>query len=154
MTNFHLCPVCHHYPPYPSQILDWHVAGMQYVLQEWFGRECSDSITHRFFCAPQIGADGPLSAEEQMYILYEIKLQCYQNLSNIEPASTGKTCAGTKKGAKHGTAVFKCEALQAYSTFLELLKHHWTDIQYVYMLPKKKYHFSLSRVSLKCPYKD
>lgn len=36
-----------------------------------------------------MGFDGPLSAQEQMYILYEIKLQCYQNLSNIDPGSTG-----------------------------------------------------------------
>ena len=40
-------------------------------------------------CAPQVGFDGPLSAQEQMYILYEIKLQCYENLSNIDPGSTG-----------------------------------------------------------------
>lgn len=36
-----------------------------------------------------MGFDGPLSAQEQMYILYEIKLQCYQNLSNIDLESTG-----------------------------------------------------------------
>lgn len=36
-----------------------------------------------------MGFDGPLSAQEQMFILYEIKLQCYQNLSSIE--SAGKT---------------------------------------------------------------
>lgn len=42
-----------------------------------------------FDCAPQMGFDGPLSAQEQMYILYEIKMQCYQNLSNTEPGTTG-----------------------------------------------------------------
>lgn len=43
----------------------------------------------RVCCAPQMGFDGPLSAQEQMYILYEIKMQCYQNLSNTEPGTTG-----------------------------------------------------------------
>ncbi|TNN72132.1 Parathyroid hormone 2 receptor [Liparis tanakae] len=37
----------------------------------------------------QMEFDGPLSAQEQMYILYEIKVQCFQNLSTIEPGSTG-----------------------------------------------------------------
>lgn len=37
----------------------------------------------------QMEFDGPLSAQEQMYILYEIKLQCYQNLSNIDLETTG-----------------------------------------------------------------
>lgn len=34
--------------------------------------------------------DGPLSAQEQMIILYDIKLQCQQNLSNTDPGFTGK----------------------------------------------------------------
>lgn len=50
----------------------------------FFDKDRSDLV----LCAPQ-EFDGPLSAQEQMYILYEIKLQCYQNLSNINPASTG-----------------------------------------------------------------
>lgn len=35
--------------------------------------------------------DGPLSAQEQMYILYQVKLQCHHNLSNIDPEATGRT---------------------------------------------------------------
>uniref|UniRef100_A0A3Q2NX91 Parathyroid hormone 2 receptor a n=1 Tax=Fundulus heteroclitus TaxID=8078 RepID=A0A3Q2NX91_FUNHE len=35
-------------------------------------------------CALQMGFGGPLSAQEQMFILYEVKMQCYQNLSNME----------------------------------------------------------------------
>lgn len=34
--------------------------------------------------------DGPLSAQEQMIILYDIKLQCQQNLSRIDTEGTGK----------------------------------------------------------------
>uniref|UniRef100_A0A3B3VK03 Parathyroid hormone 2 receptor a n=1 Tax=Poecilia latipinna TaxID=48699 RepID=A0A3B3VK03_9TELE len=33
-------------------------------------------------CALQMGFDSPLSAQEQMFILYEVKMRCYQNLSN------------------------------------------------------------------------
>lgn len=40
-----------------------------------------------------MGFDDPLSAQEQMLILYEAKLLCLQNLSNIDPESTGTTCA-------------------------------------------------------------
>lgn len=39
----------------------------------------------------QMGSDGALSAEEQMFILYEIKLQCHQNLSSRELETTGKS---------------------------------------------------------------
>ncbi|KAK2906285.1 hypothetical protein Q8A73_010228 [Channa argus] len=39
-----------------------------------------------------MGFDGPLSAQEQMYILYEIKLQCYQNLSNTDLESSDEVC--------------------------------------------------------------
>lgn len=34
--------------------------------------------------------DGPLSAQEQMIILYEIKLQCQENLSTTDPQVAGK----------------------------------------------------------------
>lgn len=40
--------------------------------------------------SPQIEVDGPLSAQEQMIILYDIKLQCQQNLSSTDPGFTGK----------------------------------------------------------------
>nr|XP_020470567.1 parathyroid hormone 2 receptor [Monopterus albus] len=40
----------------------------------------------------QMGFDGPLSAQEQMFILYEIKLQCYQNLSSVDPGSADEVC--------------------------------------------------------------
>ncbi|CAG5865977.1 unnamed protein product [Menidia menidia] len=40
----------------------------------------------------QVGFDGPLSAQEQMYILYEVKTQCYQNLSNMEPGAEDEAC--------------------------------------------------------------
>ncbi|XP_028292354.1 parathyroid hormone 2 receptor [Gouania willdenowi] len=40
----------------------------------------------------QMGFDGPLSAQEQMYILYEIKLQCYHNLSNLNVDNTEEAC--------------------------------------------------------------
>ncbi|XP_033966364.1 parathyroid hormone 2 receptor a [Pseudochaenichthys georgianus] len=40
----------------------------------------------------QTGFDVPLTAHEQMYILYEIKQQCYQNLSNIDPGVTDEVC--------------------------------------------------------------
>ncbi|KAM6934836.1 LOW QUALITY PROTEIN: parathyroid hormone 2 receptor [Xenentodon cancila] len=40
----------------------------------------------------QMGFDGPLSAQEQMYILYEVKMQCYQNLSSMEPSSADEVC--------------------------------------------------------------
>lgn len=43
-----------------------------------------------FVCSPQIEVDGPLSAQEQMIILYDIKLQCQQNLSHTDPGFTGK----------------------------------------------------------------
>ncbi|XP_067117217.1 parathyroid hormone 2 receptor a [Osmerus mordax] len=36
----------------------------------------------------QLGPDGALTAQEQMYILYDIKLQCHQNLSTHDPAGT------------------------------------------------------------------
>ncbi|XP_058478464.1 parathyroid hormone 2 receptor a [Solea solea] len=49
-----------------------------------------------FFCftavKAQMGFDGPLSAQEQMYILYQIKLQCHQNLSNIDAGTTDDVC--------------------------------------------------------------
>lgn len=53
----------------------------------------------RVCCAPQMGFDGPLSAQEQMYILYEIKMQCYQNLSNTEPGTTGTN--HTRRYSRH-----------------------------------------------------
>uniref|UniRef100_A0A8C8DU63 Parathyroid hormone 2 receptor n=1 Tax=Oryzias sinensis TaxID=183150 RepID=A0A8C8DU63_9TELE len=40
----------------------------------------------------QMGFDGPLSAQEQMLILYEVKIQCYQNLSSMEPTTTDEVC--------------------------------------------------------------
>lgn len=40
-------------------------------------------------CFTWQGVDGPLSAQEQMYILYEVKLQCQLNLSSTDPTSTG-----------------------------------------------------------------
>lgn len=40
--------------------------------------------------SPQMEVDGPLSAEEQMIILYDIKLQCQQNLSDTDPGFPGK----------------------------------------------------------------
>uniref|UniRef100_A0A3Q3BI02 Parathyroid hormone 2 receptor n=1 Tax=Kryptolebias marmoratus TaxID=37003 RepID=A0A3Q3BI02_KRYMA len=43
-------------------------------------------------CAPQMGFDGPLSAQEQMFILYEVKMQCYQNLSHMEPPVADEVC--------------------------------------------------------------
>ncbi|MED6262208.1 hypothetical protein ATANTOWER_016096 [Ataeniobius toweri] len=39
-----------------------------------------------------MGFDAPLSAQEQMLILYEVKMQCYQNLSNMEPTTTDEVC--------------------------------------------------------------
>lgn len=42
-----------------------------------------------FCCVPQMGFDGPLSAQEQMFILYEVKMQCFQNLSNMELVIAG-----------------------------------------------------------------
>lgn len=50
-------------------------------------------------CSPQMEVDGPLSAQEQMIILYDIKLQCQQNLSNTDPGFTGKK---KRKAHKHG----------------------------------------------------
>ncbi|XP_071211593.1 parathyroid hormone 2 receptor-like isoform X1 [Salvelinus alpinus] len=38
------------------------------------------------FVNAQGGSDESLTAEEQMYILYDIKLQCHQNLSTRDPA--------------------------------------------------------------------
>ncbi|XP_049904790.1 parathyroid hormone 2 receptor a [Epinephelus moara] len=53
-------------------------------------------VSNFFLCWTSVDAqmeyDGPLSAQDQMYILYEIKLQCYQNLSNIDPGSTDEVC--------------------------------------------------------------
>lgn len=40
--------------------------------------------------SPQMEVDGPLSAQEQIIILYDIKLQCQQNLSNTDTEVTGK----------------------------------------------------------------
>lgn len=57
--------------------------------------------------------DGPLSAQEQMIILYEIKLQCQQNLSNTDPGFTGKkkkqnkkhtSVTGEAQHVRHGSA--------------------------------------------------
>uniref|UniRef100_A0A087X4T1 Parathyroid hormone 2 receptor a n=1 Tax=Poecilia formosa TaxID=48698 RepID=A0A087X4T1_POEFO len=39
-----------------------------------------------------MGFDSPLSAQEQMFILYEVKMRCYQNLSSMEPATTDEVC--------------------------------------------------------------
>lgn len=41
-------------------------------------------------CPPQAEVDAPLSAQEQMIILYDIKLQCQQNLSTADTEVTGK----------------------------------------------------------------
>ncbi|XP_014902747.1 parathyroid hormone 2 receptor [Poecilia latipinna] len=40
----------------------------------------------------QMGFDSPLSAQEQMFILYEVKMRCYQNLSSMEPTTTDEVC--------------------------------------------------------------
>lgn len=46
--------------------------------------------------------DGPLSAQEQIIILYDIKLQCQQNLSNTDTEVTGKKKKKRKKeGLEH-----------------------------------------------------
>lgn len=50
-----------------------------------------------FFFSPQMEVDGPLSAQEQMIILYNIKLQCQQNLSNTDTQVTGKNQKEKKK---------------------------------------------------------
>eukprot|EP00064_Thunnus_orientalis_P024827 superscaffoldBa00011282_g25137 len=60
-----------------------------------------------------MGFDGPLSAQEQMYILYEIKLQCYQNLSNIDPGTSGY-------------AYRKCDGNGSW-VFVELWNKTWTN---------------------------
>lgn len=57
---------------------------------------CSDLIC----CDLQMGFDGPLSAQEQMFILYEVKMQCFQNLSNMEPAIAGTHCFAVFKNCK------------------------------------------------------
>ncbi|XP_029315723.1 parathyroid hormone 2 receptor isoform X2 [Cottoperca gobio] len=53
-------------------------------------------VLNFFLCWTSVNAqmelDEPLSAQEQMYILYEIKLQCHQNLSSIDPGSTDEVC--------------------------------------------------------------
>lgn len=41
--------------------------------------------------------DGPLSAQEQMIILYDIKRQCQHNLSNTDTEATGKKKNKSKK---------------------------------------------------------
>lgn len=46
--------------------------------------------------------DGPLSAQEQMIILYNIKLQCQQNLSNTDTQVTGKKKKTKKKLSRAG----------------------------------------------------
>ncbi|XP_036396897.1 parathyroid hormone 2 receptor-like isoform X1 [Megalops cyprinoides] len=33
----------------------------------------------------QVGSDGGITAQEQMYLLYEVKLQCHQNVSSYDP---------------------------------------------------------------------
>ncbi|XP_034042670.1 parathyroid hormone 2 receptor a [Thalassophryne amazonica] len=54
-------------------------------------------ILFNFFlcCAPvgaQMGFDGALTVQEQMYILYEMKVQCYHNLSSRDPQTTDDVC--------------------------------------------------------------
>lgn len=48
--------------------------------------------------------DGGLSAQEQMYILYDVKLQCHQNLSNRDLTNTG-TPTSTQHQLHQGTHV-------------------------------------------------
>ncbi|CAL8267241.1 unnamed protein product [Lota lota] len=40
----------------------------------------------------QVESDGGLSAQEQMYILYDVKLQCHLNLSSRDPTNTDDWC--------------------------------------------------------------
>lgn len=79
---------------------------MQFVLS--FRRH--EFISHKstffpfFFLnfSPQMEVDGPLSAQEQIIILYDIKLQCQQNLSNTDTEVTGKKKKKRKKeGLEH-----------------------------------------------------
>lgn len=65
----------------------------------------------RVCCAPQMGFDGPLSAQEQMFILYEVKMQCFQNLSNMEPTITGTHCSANFKEINRFLSVYIKEKL-------------------------------------------
>ncbi|PWA31244.1 hypothetical protein CCH79_00002976 [Gambusia affinis] len=47
---------------------------------------------NRWNYANLMGFDTPLSAQEQMFILYEVKMRCYQNLSSMEPTTTDDVC--------------------------------------------------------------
>uniref|UniRef100_A0A3Q4H8A4 Parathyroid hormone 2 receptor a n=1 Tax=Neolamprologus brichardi TaxID=32507 RepID=A0A3Q4H8A4_NEOBR len=73
----------------------------------------------RVCCAPQMGFDGPLSAQEQMYILYEIKMQCYQNLSNTEPGTTGHAY---RKCDINGSWVFMEHWNKTWTNYSECLR--------------------------------
>ncbi|XP_032424707.1 parathyroid hormone 2 receptor [Xiphophorus hellerii] len=49
-------------------------------------------LIYRTWVEAQMGFDSPLSAQEQMFILYEVKMRCYQNLSSVEPTTTDDVC--------------------------------------------------------------